>query len=77
MMRKQEDKANDRRYLISILDRMRVIAVQAANLLMNSTDRTYLDTEFQLLVDEIDCVGCTGYWAMRLHRSRAAPLPTH
>jgi len=39
---------------------MRVIAVQAANLLMNSTDRTYLDTEFQLLVDEIDCVGCTG-----------------
>jgi flagellin len=37
-----------------IVIRMREIAVQAANGDLTSTDRGYLDTEFQLLKDEID-----------------------
>jgi flagellin len=37
-----------------IVIRMRELAVQAANGDLSSTDRGYLDTEFQLLKDEID-----------------------
>jgi flagellin len=37
-----------------IVIRMRELAVQAANGDLNSTDRGYLDTEFQLLSSEID-----------------------
>lgn len=38
----------------SIVIRMRELAVQSANGDLTSTDRGYLDTEFQLLKDEID-----------------------
>ncbi len=37
-----------------IVIRMRELAVQSANGDLSSTDRDYLDTEFQLLMDEID-----------------------
>jgi flagellin len=37
-----------------IVIRMRELAVQSANGDLNSTDRSYIDTEFQLLKDEID-----------------------
>ena len=38
----------------SILSRMRELAVQGANGDLNNTDRTYLNTEFLSLRDEID-----------------------
>ncbi len=38
----------------SVVLRMRELAVQSANGDMTSTDRSYLDTEFQLLKDEIE-----------------------
>ncbi|MBM4375899.1 MAG: flagellin FliC [Deltaproteobacteria bacterium] len=39
-----------------IVQRMRELAVQSANGDLTSTDRSYIDTEFQLLKDEIDRV---------------------
>jgi flagellin len=40
-------------HISSILIRMRELAVQSANGDLTSTDRNYIDTEFQLLKDEI------------------------
>jgi len=47
----------------NILQRMRELAVQAANDTNNTTDRTNLDTEFHSLMDEIDRISDVTEWA--------------
>jgi flagellin len=47
----------------NILQRMRELAVQAANDTNDSTDRTNLDTEFHSLMDEIDRIADVTEWA--------------
>jgi len=47
----------------SILQRMRELAVQAANDTNDATDRTNLDTEFHSLMDEIDRISDVTEWA--------------
>lgn len=47
----------------NILQRMRELAVQAANDTNDSTDRTNLDTEFHSLMDEIDRISDVTEWA--------------
>jgi flagellin len=47
----------------NILQRMRELAVQAANDTNDTTDRTNLDTEFHSLMDEIDRISDVTEWA--------------
>jgi flagellin len=47
----------------TLLQRMRELAVQAANDTNNGTDRTNLQTEFDALVDEIDRISAATTWA--------------
>jgi len=49
--------------VVNLLQRMRELAVQAANDTNDSNDRASLDTEFQALESEIDRIGATTSWA--------------
>ena len=49
--------------VVNLLQRMRELAVQAANDTNDSNDRASLDTEFQALESEIDRIGSTTSWA--------------
>ena len=49
--------------VVNLLQRMRELAVQAANDTNDSNDRASLNTEFQALESEIDRIGATTSWA--------------
>jgi len=49
--------------VVNLLQRMRELAVQAANDTNDSNDRASLNTEFQALESEIDLIGATTSWA--------------
>jgi flagellin len=49
--------------VVNLLQRMRELAVQAANDTNDSDDRASLNTEFQALESEIDRIGATTSWA--------------
>ena len=58
-----------------IVIRMRELAVQSANGDLNSTDRGYIDTEFQLLKDEVDrLAGSTQFNGINLLGGTAADI---
>ncbi|MED3756526.1 flagellin, partial [Geobacillus stearothermophilus] len=55
----------------SILQRMRELAVQAANGTNQDTDREALDSEFQQLIEEIDRIGKdTQFNKMKVHHQK-------
>jgi flagellin len=59
-----EGAANE---ISEVLQRMRELAVQSANDTLTSTERTYTDTEYQALIEEIDRIAeVTNYNGMKL-----------